>query len=190
MAARVHPPRARRNARPPGCGVSRRSDTLGRMSASRFPSDPAFRRLEAALRRRRFQQLDLRLRVELLALGLLAAGFVGWRVRVPLDGLARRNGPFAAAGALAAALATTWDTMRTRGGRRGFVHLLEATVTDRRGTRVAHPRWSRGPAWLTLWLKDLALSLRPGAARARLATALLLSLASALVWRIPPGSLQ
>jgi hypothetical protein len=57
------------------------------MLAPTSPEATAFRQLERALVRRRFLQLDPRMRIELLGLGLLIAGFLFWQVRVPLDGL-------------------------------------------------------------------------------------------------------
>jgi hypothetical protein len=63
----------------------------------------AVRQLERRLVRRRFAQLDLRLRLELALLALLIGGFLFWQVRVPLDGLARRAGPGAVLQVLAIA---------------------------------------------------------------------------------------
>jgi hypothetical protein len=65
------------------------------------PLASAFRDLEGALLRRRFQQLDPVLRLEIAAIAALIAAFVGWQLRIPLDGIARAGGPGAAARALA-----------------------------------------------------------------------------------------
>lgn len=243
------------------------------MSGPRSAASFALARLERALLRRRFTGLDLRLRLELLAFGTLAAGFFGWRVRVPLDGLTRHRGPLAAAAALAigAAIVCLAGALLAAARHRGALHersgppwlawplppaqvvahlervsalwalwglvpaagllvagiglvppalhaliavallalllpsgRLGAAITSRRlargraigtllSTRAAPPRsrrhaparWSRAPAWLALWRKDLALSRRPGPVRGRLAAALVLGLGSALAWRLP-----
>ena len=246
------------------------------MSGTPSPSRAALARLERALLARRFTTLDLRLRLELLAFGLLASGFFGWKVRIPLDGLARHRGSGAAtlalgAGALVALIAGALIAGARHGGALrdrsspawlalplpaeqvaehlarvsswwamwalipgagvlvagvglvppaahaliaiAFLSLLlpagrlaAAGVTAWRpppGTghaierrlrvgarsssrpRTHRARWSRRPAWLAVWTKDLALSSRPGPTRGRLLTALLLALASALAWRLP-----
>jgi len=99
------------------------------MPASTSPQAAAFRRLERDLVRRRFMQLDSRMRIELLALGLLIAGFLFWQVRVPLDGLVRAHGALAglevvgvawlALGLLGAGLAAGYHAHRLRLGPRG-----------------------------------------------------------------------
>ncbi len=246
------------------------------MLAPPSPSRAALARLERALLARRFSALDLRLRLELLAFGLLASGFFGWKVRIPLDGLARHRGPGAAtaalgagvlialiagaliagarhrgalrerssppwlalplppeevaahlarvsswwaawalipgagllvagvglvppaahvliaiaflslllpAGRLAAALVTGWRPPAGTG------HPIERRLRIGASTsprpRTYRARWSRRPAWLAVWAKDLALSSRPGPLRGRLVAALLLALVSALAWRLP-----
>jgi hypothetical protein len=89
----------------------------------------AFRGLERALVRRRLMQLDPRLRVELGLLALLIAAVLFWQVRVPLDGLVRSRGPFAALevvvvawlvlAALGSVLAGAYHAQRLRAGPRG-----------------------------------------------------------------------
>lgn len=59
------------------------------MNGSRV--EPTFASLERALLRRRLARLDLRLKLEILALGLLVNGFVFWQARVPFDGIARAS---------------------------------------------------------------------------------------------------
>ena len=53
----------------------------------------AFRRLRSHLSRRRLTQIELRLRLEMLLLGLLLGGFVFWQSRAPFDGLHLQGGP-------------------------------------------------------------------------------------------------
>jgi hypothetical protein len=99
------------------------------MLAPTSPQATAFRQLERALVRRRFRQLDPRMRIELLLLGLLIAGFLFWQVRVPLDGLVRARGPVAglevvliawlALALIAAGLAARHHAHALRAGPRG-----------------------------------------------------------------------
>jgi hypothetical protein len=103
---------------------------------------PAFQALERALLRRRFEQTDLRLRVEILAIAVLIGMFVLWQVRVPLDGLARAAGPWAAARRLAAGAL--------------LVALAGGLLA---GIRHAHRlRAPGGPPWLALPIAPRALA--------------------------------
>jgi len=95
----------------------------------------AFRQLERALLRRRFEAIEPRLRIELSALGALIAGFVFWQVRMRLAARAFASGPSAAAldsGLVLALLALLGGALAA--GR----HTL--------GLRGAVP----GPPWLAL----------------------------------------
>jgi hypothetical protein len=65
---------------------------------------PAFRRLRRTLLLRRLRRTDPILRLELALIGGLIAGYVAWRVRLPLDRLARSAGADAVAAAVASAL--------------------------------------------------------------------------------------
>ena len=56
----------------------------------------AFSALESALTRRRHQAMDPWLRAELALLALTLCAVLFWQLRVPLDGLARARGPWAA----------------------------------------------------------------------------------------------
>lgn len=92
------------------------------------PRAPAFRDLERALARRQLRRLGPRLGLELAAIAALAGAFCAWRVRVPLDGMARASGRWAALGWLAAGAALLLaagaaiagvrhrETLRARGG--------------------------------------------------------------------------
>src|SRR6185369_734425 len=64
----------------------------------------AFRFLRSRLARRRFSQLDLRLRLELGVLAVLLTSFVFWQVRAPFASIAAQGGPRATW----AVLAGTW----------------------------------------------------------------------------------
>jgi len=65
----------------------------------------AFARLERQLVRRRLAAIELRLRLEIAALGALAVAFLFWQVRLSLASIAFARGFSAAAGASAASLA-------------------------------------------------------------------------------------
>lgn len=112
----------------------------------RTPSDAsagAFRELERCLARRRWAQLDLRLRVELAALAILLVGFLFWQVRVPLDGLRNRVGPVA----VLQAIAVAWVAISGLGGAlAGFRHARRL----RSGPA--------GPEWLALPVRSASLS--------------------------------
>jgi Gnt-I system high-affinity gluconate transporter len=88
------------------------------MHAALDSESQALRRLRTWLTRRRFFQLDLRLRLELAVLGLMLGGFVFWQVRIPLDGIrlaAGTTGVLAALGFGCAALAlVTWVLVGAR----------------------------------------------------------------------------
>jgi hypothetical protein len=112
------------------------------MSASPAPFPAALARMERALLSRRFAALDLRLRLELLAFAVLAAGFFGWQVRIPLDGLARHRGATAAVLAVATGLALSL-----------IAGALIAAARQR-----ASFRERSGPAWLALPLAPAAIA--------------------------------
>lgn len=104
------------------------------MTTSLPDSEAAFRALEARLRARRLQALDVRARLVILAFALLVSAFAFWRVRVPLDGLCRAHGALTGAGMLAAVLA-------------GIAVLGASLAASRQGVMAARPP---GPEWLTL----------------------------------------
>src|SRR5258706_5702274 len=105
------------------------------MRAAQDSESQAFRRLRTWLTRRRFFQLDLRLRIELAVLSVMLGGFVFWQVRIPLDGIrlaAGATGVLASLGFGCASLAlVTWVLVAARHWHR---------------LRVGPP----GPAWLAL----------------------------------------
>src|SRR5262245_14697783 len=107
------------------------------------PDASAFRYLRHRLTRRRFSQLDLRLRVELLVLALLMTGFVFWQVRGPFASVALSGGPTA----LLAALAGTWGVLLV---------LALGVVAVRHAYRLSHG--PPGPAWLSLPTDDRVLA--------------------------------
>lgn len=65
----------------------------------------ALARLRGRLLRRRFLEIDPRLRLEVVALAFLVGAFLFWQCRVPFDGLHRAGGERAVAARLAALLA-------------------------------------------------------------------------------------
>ena len=101
----------------------------------RTPAAAAFRSLERVLVRRRLLGVDLRLRLELLALAGLLGGFLFWQARIPLDGLLRMRGE----GAVAAAVLATLLAMAALGG---LIAGSRHAVRLRRGPP--------GPPWLAL----------------------------------------
>ena len=109
----------------------------------RTPAAAAFRSLERVLVRRRLLGVDLRLRLELLALAGLLGGFLFWQARIPLDGLLRMRGE----GAVAAAVLATLLAMAALGGliagSRHAVRLRRARRDDRGPAARSHPG-SRG----------------------------------------------
>lgn len=113
------------------------------MSAPTPSHAAAFRQLERDLTRRRLQQLDPRMRVELLLLGLLIGAFLFWQVRVPLDGLVRARGPLAAL----EVVGITWVTLAALGA-------ALAGGTHARRLRIG----PRGPEWLALPCPPAALA--------------------------------
>ena len=237
----------------------------------------AFRHLRRLLTRRRFSQLDLRLKLELGLLAVLLAGFVFWQVRGAFASIAAQGGN----GVLAAFLGTwlalsvlaallvglrhghrlrtgppgpawlalparerilgphlAWDSalvaswvavpaigigcaawgyvapllllglaaplglflagacragawfaerwvVLSAGGGRSLADAL-ARAGSRAATRRRPPaRWRSAPAWIGLAAKDARLTMRVGAVRRHLLTALLFWLLSALAWRLP-----
>src|SRR5262245_55294159 len=107
------------------------------------PDASAFRYLRHRLTRRRFSQLDLRLRIELLLLASLMTGFVFWQVRAPFASVAYSSG---AVGVLAA-LGGTWAVLAL---------LATGVVAGRHGYRLS--RGAPGPAWLALPATDRVLA--------------------------------
>src|SRR5262249_19186255 len=90
------------------------------------------------------------------------------------------------AGRAGAAAATSWLARGAPpGAGRPIERLLRSGRPGARAPRLGKAPWRRAPSWVALWLKDLVLSTRPGAPRARLVTALLLAVASSLAWRLP-----
>ena len=108
------------------------------------PPASAFRDLESALLRRRFQQLDPVLRLEIATIALLIAAFVGWQIRIPLDGIAHTLGPGAAARALAVRLL-------------GLVVLAAIAAGARYARRLRGPDRPE-PAWLALPIPPPAIA--------------------------------
>ena len=113
------------------------------MRAVPDPETQAFRRLRAWLARRRFFQLELRLRFELTLLSLLVGGFVFWQVRVPLDGVRLAGGPSAVLAALAL-------------GAAALALLTFALVGVRHWHRLR--TGPPGPPWLALPITPRALA--------------------------------
>jgi hypothetical protein len=105
------------------------------MTLSRDPETAAFRNLRSLLSRRRLAQIDLRLRLELLLLGLLLMGFIFWQARLPFANLRAQGG----APLVLAALGITWLAMALVAA--GFVAFRHAARL-----RAGPP----GPAWLSL----------------------------------------
>lgn len=95
------------------------------------------------LTRRRFFQLELRLRIELAILSLMLGSFIFWQVRVPLDGIQRAGGSMGVLAALAFGAVmlalVTWALV----GARHWYRL-----------RVGPP----GPSWLALPITPRALA--------------------------------
>ena len=103
----------------------------------------AFRRLRSHLSRRRLAQIELRLRLEMLLLGVLLGGFVLWQARAPFDGLSRQGGP----AVVLAALGITGLAMALIAG--GF-------VTARHAARLR--RGPPGPEWMSLPISPRTLA--------------------------------
>jgi hypothetical protein len=112
------------------------------MPALPAPQARAFRDLEHALVRRRLMQLDPRMRVELVLLALLIAGFLFWQVRVPLDGLVRARGAWAGG----VVIAVIWLGLATLG----------AALAGARHARALRAG-PAGPEWLALPIEPAAL---------------------------------
>jgi len=87
-------------------------------------------------------QLDPRMRAELVLLALLIAGFLFWRVRVPLDGLVRARGAWAGA----AVVGVVWLGLAIAG-------VFLAADRHARALRVGPP----GPEWLALPIEPAVL---------------------------------
>ena len=108
---------------------------MSSMTRARDATEAPFRDLERRLTRRRWAQLDLRLRVELVALALIVSGFLFWQARAPLDGLAHRGGP----PAVVLAVAVVQVILAALAG-------VLAATRHARALRVGPP----GPEWLAL----------------------------------------
>lgn len=103
---------------------------------------PAFRLLRRRLARRRFSQLDLRLRLELALLGALLTAFVFWQVRAPFASLHLHGG----ARAVWFALVGSWVTLAA---------LAAAVVAVRHAQRLR--KGPPGLPWLALPIEDAEL---------------------------------
>lgn len=110
---------------------------------SQTPSYAAFRVLEQVLVRRRLRSLELSLRLELAALGILIGGFLFWQARVPLDGLVRGAGPVRLAGVIFGLLSL-------------FALAAGGLAAARQGAGLA--RVPPGPSWLALPVEPPALA--------------------------------
>ncbi len=96
---------------------------------------------------------------------------------------------FVPAWRLAVAVGATLVTWRVPRGHDPRATLAERWSVGRRrgGAHHGHAgRFGRGPQIAALMLKDARVAARAGAARVALAGALLLSVASVVVWRLPP----
>ena len=100
-----------------------------------LPSTHGLKRLRRDLLRRRWARLEPRLRVELIALGLLLAAFAFWQLRILYAGTAFSRGALGAGEALLGTLAC----LLVGGG-------VGSALRLRRRLRAA----PRGPAWLGL----------------------------------------
>ncbi len=110
------------------------------------PEDPqtqSFRQLQSRLTRRRVAQLEPRLRIELLVLAALLAGFVFWQVRAPLAGVRHAGGP----PAVLAVLTLAWVILAL---------LTAGLVTFRHAHRLRSV--PPGPSWLALSIPPAALA--------------------------------
>ncbi len=107
-----------------------------------LPTRPVFRRLRARLLARRFDALEPRLRLELLALTSLVGAFLFWQMRIAMDGILRAHGAGAVARFLALRLALLVVAAAVLAGTRLF-----------RSLRKSPP----GPAWLSLPLPSAAV---------------------------------
>ena len=107
------------------------------------PETLALHRLRATLTRRRFFQLELRLRIELAVLSLMLGSFIFWQVRVPLDGIQRAGGAMGVLASLGfGAVALALVTLVLVGARHWY------------RLRVGPP----GPSWLALPISPQALA--------------------------------
>lgn len=107
------------------------------------PDSSAFGYLRHRLARRRFSQLDFRLRLELALLALLLTGFVFWQVRGPFASVAASGG----ARAVLTAVAGTWVALAS---------LAASIVAVRHAHRLR--RGPPGPSWLALPIHERALA--------------------------------
>ncbi len=106
-----------------------------------LPSE-SFRFLRRRLLSRRFAEIEPRLRVELLLIGVLISGFLFWQARVSLDSLQRAAGPQAPALAVLAIAAL----VALAGG---------SLVAGRHARRLRAPG---GPPWLSLPIEARSLA--------------------------------
>src|SRR5262245_26955351 len=126
--------RAPAGAKEPCRGAAARVQSSVRMRPSSDADAPAFRYLRRRLVRCRLAQLDFRLRVELLVIGLLLTAFVFWQVRAPLASLRLHGGPATAL----AAVGGLWALLAILTGGTAAVRLIRQMQTP------------PGPAWLAL----------------------------------------
>ena len=110
---------------------------MTRTPTAPLPFPAAFRDLERALVRRRFRQLDPVLRAEIAAIAVLVTAFCGWQLRLPLDGMARAAGPWAAARILSLWLAALVALAAVAAGARHAQRLRSPA----RGAGAAEPAW-------------------------------------------------
>src|SRR5258706_2299001 len=120
-----------------------RLQSLPRMTPTHDLETAAFRRLRSHLSRRRLGQIEVRLRLEMLLLGMLLGGFVFWQARVPFDGLHRQGGPMLAL----ATLGIAWLAMALVAG--GLIAARHAARL-----RSGPP----GPEWMSLPIGARALA--------------------------------
>ena len=121
-----------------------------------LPFAAAFRDLERTLVRRRFRQLDPVLRLEIAAIGALVAAFCGWQLRLPLDGMARAAGPWAAARALSLWLAALAVLAAIAAGARHAQRLRSPA----RGAGAVEPMWFALPIPPAVLARHLAWEAR------------------------------
>jgi len=112
------------------------------MHASSDADAPAFHDLRRRLTRCRLAQLDLRLRVELLLIGLLLTGFVFWQVRAPLASLRLHGGVLT----VLAIVSGMWVLLAI---------LTGGTVAVRYARYLQAPP---GPTWLALPVSETGLA--------------------------------
>ncbi|HEY3215183.1 MAG TPA: hypothetical protein VGK93_01685 [Candidatus Eisenbacteria bacterium] len=149
------------------------------------PVDPAagaFRELERRLTRRRWAQLDIRVRLELAGLAVLSGGFLFWQARVQLDGLKHQHGSAAVLWAIAA----IWVALAGLGAA-----LAGARHARRLRSGSAGPEWLSFPVPVDRLARHLAWDSRPLAFTALFPAASVLAAAIHLVpagWLVLAGA--